>query len=193
MDIESMHQRLTSSGVFSRAEEITHAATGVQDGCSWIFEQFDAAYQSSSSEATSMEQQEYLKRLKEARATFEALVDAIDEARRDIGWAMQHLGERPPYSKHKPLPQDAYEMPILDAIFEMGGSGRARNVLNAVGEAMSDFLPMIDLNPVKSSGEPRWRKIAQWARYEMTLKGLLNSGTPRGVWELSGKGRSMVR
>ena len=153
----------------------------------WIVERFKAVHDGFASEAATKESKEYLARLKEAYATGESVIDAVDDARRDFGHILQKLGERP-LGDEKPLPRDAYERPLLDVLLAMDGSGQARDVLDRLGELMARRLPVADLKPVPSSGEPRWRKIAQWARYEMVLKGLLRSDAPRGTWALTDEG-----
>jgi hypothetical protein len=39
------------------------------------------------------------------------------------------------------------------------------------------------------SGETRWVKKVNWARYDMAMGGLLNPNSPRGVWDLTEKGK----
>ena len=190
MDIETIQNQLREEGVFSKVEELTEAATDVQDDCTWITERILAAHKRYAAgrfrdEQFTMEEKEYLRCLKEAYDAMMTLVDTLDDARRDLGWAMQKMNERPPGEDPKPLPRDVYERPIVDVLTEMGGSGRARDVLDRVGELMMSRLPAADLVSLRSSGEPRWRKMAQWAKYEMVLKGVLRSDSPRGTWELS--------
>ena len=38
-----------------------------------------------------------------------------------------------------------------------------------------------------------WRDAAQWARNSMVAEGLLKADSPRGVWEISDKGRDVLR
>ena len=38
----------------------------------------------------------------------------------------------------------------------------------------------------------RWRNAAQWARHSMVKDGLLKDDSPRGVWEIADKGRTVL-
>jgi len=57
---------------------------------------------------------------------------------------------------------------------------------------MAGTLNEFDLSPLKS-GELRWRNTAQWARQKMKDKGLLAGDSPRGIWEITARGRAYLR
>lgn len=84
-------------------------------------------------------------------------------------------------------PQDAFRRPILEALYELGGSAKASDVLKRVEESMRSQLNPIDRKAL-ASGAPRWRNTAQWERYNMVEAGLLKKDSPRGLWELTSKG-----
>ncbi|GAB4301302.1 MAG: hypothetical protein Fur0025_41460 [Oscillatoriaceae cyanobacterium] len=86
-------------------------------------------------------------------------------------------------------PQSAYEIPILKALDELGGSGKKKDVLKRVGEWMQDVLQEIDYETLPSSREQRWYNAAAWARNTLIQKGLVKNDSPRGVWEISDEGR----
>ena len=91
-------------------------------------------------------------------------------------------------------PTEAYYQPILQALDEMGGSGQTADVLDRVGQIMKGVLKDVDYQPLASSPDNlRWRNAAQWARNSMVQDGLLKSDSPRGVWEITDKGREMLR
>ena len=91
-------------------------------------------------------------------------------------------------------PTEAYYQPILQALYEMGGSGQTADVLDRVGQIMKGVLKDVDYQPLASSPDNlRWRNAAQWARNSMVQDGLLKSDSPRGVWEITDKGREMLR
>jgi len=93
---------------------------------------------------------------------------------------------------HK-TPQRAYWLPILRALVELGGSAPTGAVLDRVYAAMSDRLSEHDLAPLPSHpGCPRWRNIAQWARNDLRVEGLLKGDSPHGVWEISEAGRAWL-
>jgi len=108
--------------------------------------------------------------------------------------------EPPPKTKLERLkkgmraPEEAYYIPILRSLEEMGGSGKTAAVCDAVYRKMKDVLKPLDFEPLPSSPrELRWRNAAAWARYSMVKKGLLSDDSPRGIWEITDKGREYLR
>ena len=89
-------------------------------------------------------------------------------------------------------PQKAFVVPILTALEQLGGSGRMAKVLDIVGGLMSGTLNKYDLSQLKN-GQLRWRSTAQWARQKMKDDGLLADDSPRGIWEITDKGREVLR
>jgi len=89
-------------------------------------------------------------------------------------------------------PQQAFVVPILHVLEELGGSGTVSDVLDRVGELMSGTLNEFDLSTLKS-GMARWRNTAQWARQAMKKERLLADDSPRGVWEITERGRAYLR
>lgn len=91
-------------------------------------------------------------------------------------------------------PEPAYYRPILQVLDKMGGGGKVAEVLDRVGRIMKPMLKKVDHDPLASDPEnPRWRNSAQWARNSMVQEGLLKGESPRGVWEISDKGRAMLK
>jgi len=86
------------------------------------------------------------------------------------------------------LPMDFYRPLILKALAEMGGQGRAKEVLRRVFEMAEPYLSDKDREPVPSGTSKRWEKNANWERYRMVQERLLRSDSPQGIWELSEKG-----
>ena len=85
-------------------------------------------------------------------------------------------------------PQREYRIPILEALIEMGGSGSKREILKKVFEKMKGKLKPKDLEYLKG-GSVRWVNAAEGERWELKTKGFLRSGSPRGIWEITDKGR----
>ncbi|NUM68445.1 hypothetical protein HUU39_24760 [candidate division KSB1 bacterium] len=88
--------------------------------------------------------------------------------------------------------EDELRIPILRALTKLGGAAASVDVLREVRESMKSALNEYDLATLPSSGMLRWENAAHWARYEMVKDGLLASGSPRGVWELTPKGKSWL-
>jgi hypothetical protein len=81
-------------------------------------------------------------------------------------------------------------MPILESVIELGGKAEMKDVLNLVHEKMKNILNSYDYEPLPSNPkQKRWENIAQWARNTMVNEGLLAKDSPRGIWEITDKGR----
>jgi hypothetical protein len=105
--------------------------------------------------------------------------------------ARQNLGR---LRKGIRTPDKEFRTPILKVIAEMGGSGKAGEVLDRLGRAMKPVLKGVDYQPLASDpNNLRWRNTAQWARNSMVKDGLLKADSPRGVWEMSEAGRQYLR
>jgi hypothetical protein len=85
-------------------------------------------------------------------------------------------------------PNQTYRLPILEALFKLGGKDSADDVLKAVEEKVKPLLNEFDLQKLSSGMDIRWRNAAQWVRWSLMKEGFLKSDSPRGVWELSEKG-----
>ncbi|HEV8366921.1 MAG TPA: winged helix-turn-helix domain-containing protein [Pyrinomonadaceae bacterium] len=83
-----------------------------------------------------------------------------------------------------------YFAPLLDALQQLGGSGRVDEVrsviaqrLNLSEEEQSEQLP--------SKTQARFDNQVHWARFYLTKVGLLGS-SQRGVWTLTKKGQAAL-
>ncbi|MEE9466608.1 MAG: winged helix-turn-helix domain-containing protein [Candidatus Neomarinimicrobiota bacterium] len=86
-------------------------------------------------------------------------------------------------------PQKAFRNPILAVLLKMGGRGRTNDVLDRVGDEMKDTLNSTDREYLPSGNDIRWRNAVQWERQVLVDEGMLKEGSPRGIWELTDKGR----
>jgi restriction system protein len=80
-----------------------------------------------------------------------------------------------------------YFQPVIDALVELGGSGRPEEVEDLIAEHLkiSDEVR----NEQISSGQSRYSNKVNWARFYLVRAGLIDSST-RGVWNLTEKGRT---
>jgi hypothetical protein len=85
-------------------------------------------------------------------------------------------------------PQQAYRHPILEALYELGGSASVGDVLEVVEKKMKPLLNEVDYQKLPSGVDIRWRNTAMWERFRLVKEGLLKSESPDGIWELSDKG-----
>ena len=106
-------------------------------------------------------------------------------------------GDRSPERQAKVLltPEREYVKPILESLIELGGSAKGPEALEIVFQKMKSRLNERDLNSTSSDrSTPRWRRQAQWCRFNLVRKyQFLNPESPRGVWEITEKGRNYLR
>ncbi len=135
----------------------------------------------------------YRDKLAALRREWERLVPAVDEETEDAETreSRRNLGR---LRRGLRTPEDAYYRPILRVLVRRGGSGQVGEILEDVREEMKGVLRDVDFEPLASDPHnPRWRNAAQWARNSMVNEGLLKSGSPRGVWEITEKGREYLK
>jgi hypothetical protein len=89
-------------------------------------------------------------------------------------------------------PNQFYRRPILESLYELGGRANAKDVLRVLEGKIKSHLNEYDLQRLKSSPELRWHKTANFVRLSLKQEGLLKDDSPRGVWELSEKGKSTL-
>jgi hypothetical protein len=74
---------------------------------------------------------------------------------------------------------------IIQALKALGGSARVGDVIEQMGRQLEGKLLPGDMEWRESARECVWGNNAKWERFQMTQDGLLRSGSPRGIWELS--------
>jgi hypothetical protein len=89
------------------------------------------------------------------------------------------------------LPEDQYEMPLLRALVDAGGSAASRDIVDAVGRQLDGLLKDIDRETLKS-GAVRWENRIQFVRLKLIERGWMEKDTPRGVWAISAEGRKQL-
>ena len=126
-----------------------------------------------------------------------ALAKALDAAERYR--ETQHREPPPPAPEPLPggdkgpkLPQKAFREPLLEAIYQLGGSAHVRDVRPVLKERMEPRLQPGDYEQV-SSGDERWWNAACWERNDLVKEGYLRKDSPRGVWALSDVGVNLVK
>ncbi len=133
-----------------------------------------------------------------------ALGEALSAIRADVAGIMERLesliGEPAPAQERgihegrapdgSLLPEDAYRVPILSALVELGGSAPLPDVLERVWVALQGRLTPLDLGALPSNPRyTRWRNRAQWCRNTMREEGLIAADSPHGIWEITDAGR----
>ena len=143
---------------------------------------------------------EFAKRLLAFQKKVEGLVpewEELEDLRDAASPAVQEIVSKRFFGKRKKgevTPHTAYFRPILEALVEMGGSGKTKAVLDRVGEKINGVLKPLDYEPHKSDGKSiRWRNSAQWARNTMVNEDGRMKKTKTGIWEISEKGRKWLK
>ena len=88
--------------------------------------------------------------------------------------------------------QKVFMTPILEVLKELGGKAEVKDVLRQLENRMRHRLKSVDLEKLKS-GQIRWKNTAQWARNELVSDGLLSKDAPRGIWQISEKGKGYLK
>jgi len=99
---------------------------------------------------------------------------------------------RRPRSAKGRTDQSAFLMPILEVLKEAGGSAEVKQVMQRLESKMKERLKSVDHEKLKS-GQVRWKNTVQWARNELAADGYLSKDSPRGVWEITEKGRERLK
>ena len=90
-------------------------------------------------------------------------------------------------------PNEDFHLSILQALVQLGGSGRVGEVLDLVEDMLKDQLNTYDYQSLPSNPNIiRWRNNAQWARLILKQEGCLAADSPRGLWEITAAGRKAL-
>jgi hypothetical protein len=118
-------------------------------------------------------------------------LDALDEklGRRTVPRAAGPAHQPEREANGKKTPQKEFRGPLLDTLVELGGSARTSDIRLAMEPKVAASLTEADRAPV-STGEPRWWNATCWERSTCVQEGLIESGTPRGIWAITPKGRA---
>ena len=91
-------------------------------------------------------------------------------------------------------PEEAYRLPILEVLMELGGKAALHQVLKIVETKMAGCLNEYDRQSLPSNPRmPRWQNSAQWCRNTLVKEGLLRDDSHMGIWEISDKGREALK
>jgi restriction system protein len=87
-----------------------------------------------------------------------------------------------------------FQIPLLQALVKLGGSGKTKQVIDQVGKLMEGKFKPKDFELLKSEPETvRWRNKVMWARNSLVNDlGYMKSDSPFGVWAISDKGRKWL-
>ena len=84
-------------------------------------------------------------------------------------------------------PREEFRPWILRCLAELGGRAHLSEVMDCIYGKVGDRLTDYD-RAEGSSGRLRWKHEVEYERNALRGKGLIASGSPRGIWELTDKG-----
>lgn len=92
----------------------------------------------------------------------------------------------------KCMPQEAFRIPILQALTALGGGAQRKTVFAEMEELLHDQFNSYDLEIMQGNWYTRWMNQAAWERQRMVGDGLLKDDSPRGRWEISEAGKQYL-
>lgn len=133
---------------------------------------------------------------RELQRRAQPLVDDIDSVlRRILGIATGQTAVTTRRSRSQATgdltPQKVFDRPILETLVEMGGRASGKRVTETVGSKMRSLLRPGD-NERNRDGVIKWVKAVQFRRLKMVHEGLIAGNSPRGIWEITDKGRQWL-
>lgn len=85
-------------------------------------------------------------------------------------------------------PDGEFELPILEALFDLGGRGSTVAVLQGVESLIGGYFKEGDYQPAEN-GEVTWRRSAEAARQTLITFGLVRVSADGDAWELTEEGK----
>ncbi|MEI6665250.1 MAG: winged helix-turn-helix domain-containing protein [Chloroflexota bacterium] len=131
------------------------------------------------------------------------LEDTVDSALAKVLTAAEadrprtEVSEMPASPKIRPertgeaIPDARYYALIIRALSEAEGRASKSAVTRRIGEWLASELSPDDHVTV-ATGESRWENRVAWARNRLRESGYLRADSPRGMWELTPKGRELA-
>lgn len=86
--------------------------------------------------------------------------------------------------------QNDVEVPLLEALIEIGGEGRPKDIYPLVTKRFPKITED-DLAETLKTGGNRWKNRIQFARQSLVVKGEIDKSRP-GIWAITVKGRNRV-
>lgn len=93
-----------------------------------------------------------------------------------------------------PFPRQAeIELPLLQALVELGGEGRPRDIYPLVAKRFPQLTPEEQEEPLENYPSTRkWSNLVQWIRQRLVDLGQID-GSQRGIWKITAAGRARLR
>jgi len=92
------------------------------------------------------------------------------------------------------IPVKDFYLPILKALEKSGGKATESQVFKIIEMEMRNQFNHLDHELLQDGYTARWKKNVAFARFNMVKKEhLLLSNSPRGLWEISERGRTFLK
>lgn len=85
------------------------------------------------------------------------------------------------------LPQKAFRVPLLEALYDLGGRARSHEATELVGKKVASLLGPAD-RKLRPDGKQKWENLVHWNRFNFVKEGLFKKDSGHDVWELSEEG-----
>jgi hypothetical protein len=121
-------------------------------------------------------------------------LDALDKASGNVQpkGVLTRLIDEKRQRNNELTPQKEFRPLVLKALFSLGGQAPVGKIRDALQAKVKTMLKSGDLELV-SSGDIRWWNAVCWERADLVREGLFRSDSPRGVWELTERGKAEAR
>lgn len=83
-------------------------------------------------------------------------------------------------------------IPVLQTLVELGGCGKATEVITLVRQKIQHLITPAD-NETDKLGCPRWQKTVSSARHFLKHANLISDDLKQGIWEITDKGRVWLK
>lgn len=94
-------------------------------------------------------------------------------------------------NRAEPLRMPHFKRPILEALCELGGKAKSKDVLVLVEQKIGNKFTEADKELDKQKS-PKWQKTANFERLNLKHEGLI-SAPDRGIWEITEQGLAWLK
>ena len=120
------------------------------------------------------------------------LADELEELLRDLksrlGRDVEPSVQKKSKAKRSKVPKTSKAVLrklIVEALHHLGGAAQKSEVLKYMEHKLQGKLLPGDLEWRKTTNDYAWQNNACWERFMMTQDGVMKTGSPRGMWELT--------
>lgn len=93
--------------------------------------------------------------------------------------------------KDKATPRSVLISEIIKALESVGGRGSKKDIHKIIERNMSGRFTKKDLS-IDKAKQITWEHQVDWARLEMSNKGMIKKNSPRGIWELTKEYKDII-